>query len=137
MWQTIWAGVSAIFSVFAVGVAVWALIRWKKQDELKAKMAFKKAISDYSWCLAGMPEVLKLKGIVILPNKPVDDLNHFFYACMNTWQLTEGLLCKNKKVYESWLSISENHNNYMSGNFRGNDILEKCRVILDEKFVFK
>lgn len=136
-WASIWAAISAISTTLTVIVAGWAMFRWRKQDELKAKMAFKKAISDYSWCLAGMPEVMRQKGIVILPNKPVDDLNQFFFACMNTWQLTEGLLEKNKRVHESWLAIAENHNHYLSGDYRGNDILEKCRVILDEKFVFK
>ena len=136
-WANKWAAASAISTALTAIVAGFALFRWSKQDELKAKMAFKKAISDYTWCLAGMPEIMQQQAYTMQPNNSVDELNQYFYACMNAWHLTEGLLSNKKRVNESWLFISENHNHYLGGDCRGNDILEKCRVILIEKFVFR
>lgn len=135
-WATIWAAISALFTAGTACVAGWAMLRWRKQDELKVKLEFKKAISNYSWHLARMKKIRKFEGYEIQPNPNVEELNHRFSACVNTWLLTEDLLVDNKKVKDCWDEISNRHKDYLSGNISSEEILENCQIILDEKIVF-
>lgn len=54
-WANVWAGISAFFTAFAAMVACLAILRWSKQDELKAKLAFKTAVCVYSDRLVILP----------------------------------------------------------------------------------
>jgi hypothetical protein len=91
-WATIWSAISALFSVLTVVVAILALLRWKKQDQLKAKMAFKMAVADYFYDLAKLP--IRLDNLE-LRNKCVNginDLNTQFASCHHAWLMSEGIM---------------------------------------------
>lgn len=143
-WATIWAAVSAFFSMLTVGVAVWALLRWRKQEELKSKMLFKQAIAEYVYVLVQLPDSLgnspeELEQGAKTPNlkENLETLKVRLRACHFAWIALEGLLEKDKTVNENWEFIYKNHANYMYGKIKSRDLGNRALEILDQKFVFK
>lgn len=136
-WANVWASISAIFTMMAVIVAGWALFRWKKQDELKVKLTFKIAVSDYAYCLMHLPLMLDNESVRVRHNEKVNKLVDLLSACNIAWITTENLLKKDKKVVESWNFIFENHKNYLAGKIDRDQLGFYCMGILQKKFVFK
>ncbi|HAU5660002.1 hypothetical protein [Citrobacter sp. Cf140] len=136
-WSNVWAAISAIFTALAVIVAGWAMLRWRKQDELKAKMAFKTAIAEYlvnAVLLSISYEKDKNEDeIHDQINKTLTD----FTACRHAWWMLEGLLDKDDCIKTAWDILSENNNKFVCGEINGDVIFSACRNILAKKFVFK
>lgn len=135
-WATIWAAVSAIFTAAAVGVAGWAMFRWRKQDELKVKLAFKQAVSDYAYCLMSLPMILNNGYERVKHRETAEKLVDLLNACNIAWLSTEGLLDKEIEVAKCWEFIFENHKHYLSGSLDRDTLGANCMGILSEKFVF-
>ena len=136
-WQTIWAAVSAVFSVIAAAIAVWALFRWKKQDELKAKLTFKLAIADYAYCLMELPEMLSIEEVRVRHQVKAQRLVDLLSACNHAWIAMEGLLERETEVVRSWNFIFDNHKHYLSGQIDRDTLGVYCMGIIEEKFIFK
>jgi hypothetical protein len=136
-WANIWSATVAISTVLTLFIALIALFRWKKQDELKVKLAFKNAISNYAWLLAAMPEILSYESSKQHPKVNIGDLTQGYFACMNAWDMSEGLMDRNKSVSECWAFIQANHNNFIAGRIGSSVLIAKCRIILREKIIFK
>jgi hypothetical protein len=136
-WANVWASVSAIFTTMAVIVAGWAMVRWKKQDELKVKLAFKVAISQYCYALLHLPEKLNGQKDIIANQAKISELIDKFNACYNAWMVTEGLLDKNKAVKDGWAFLYDNHQHFVKGEINSNILASACVEIMDNKFVFK
>lgn len=136
-WANVWASISAIFTMLAVIVAGLALFRWKKQDELKVKLAFKIAVSEYSYCLLRLPLKLDNESVRIRHKEQAQKLVDLLSDCNIAWLSTEGLLKKDKKVVESWNYIFENNKNYLAGKIDRDMLGVNCMGILHKKFVFK
>lgn len=134
-WANVWASISAIFTAAAVGVAGLALLRWRKQDELKAKFAFKKAIGDYAYQLIQLPPTLFTQDIQKNAEK-CQKLTDLLAACNYAWFMTEGIIT-NKKVIQYWELLIGNHQKYLAGKMTSEDLGAACMGILNEKFVFK
>lgn len=134
-WANIWAAVSAIFTAMAAGVACWALFRWRKQDELKAKFAFKKAIGDYAYQLIQLPPVLFIQDMH-KNTEHCQKLTDSLAACNYAWLMTEGIIT-NEKVKFSWELLFNNHQKYLAGKISSDDLGAACMTILKEKFVFR
>lgn len=134
-WASIWAAISAISTTLTVIVAGWAMFRWRKQDELKAKMAFKNAVAAYLYQLAQMPDKIDLSNEQHKKDKAT--LIDLFAACTFAWLGTEGLLVKNKSVNENWDYISNHHSKYLDGLEDDDKLGGCCYKILSEHFVFK
>ncbi|MDK9356413.1 hypothetical protein QQF54_20545 [Lelliottia sp. V106_10] len=134
-WATIWAAISAIFTAAAVGVAGWAMLRWRKQDELKVKLAFKQAIGDYLFQLVKMPEVVFTKDIKENEND-CEKLTILYHACFHAFVMTEDLLANNEIVNERWESLFITHQRYIAGKCKSNEIDRLCADILCNPFVF-
>lgn len=79
-WQSIWAAATFVAAVFAIAL-------WNRQDKLKAKMAFKTAISNYAWQLSLMPEIISFETTRHLPEHFIKDL------CSSFFCLHERLVC--------------------------------------------
>lgn len=136
-WGSIWAAISAIFTAAAVGVAGWAMMRWRKQDELRVKLNFKLAVADYAKCLGRMPETL-VGPARIDHSKNIDELNNLFHACDIAWTVMEGLLDSKKNVTKRWTKIAEKHEGYVTGGkIKKKHLYKRCLAILALKFVFK
>ncbi|WP_337047091.1 hypothetical protein [Serratia liquefaciens] len=135
-WATIWAAVSAVFSVVTVGVAVWAMLRWRKQEELKVKLDFKKAIGNYAHCLTQLP--VELSSPYVRRNHAIrcQELTDLLGVCNFAWLTTEGLVDSNKTVNECWNFIFNNHQRYMTGEIESTEIGMKCMGIMNERFIF-
>jgi len=131
-WATIWAAVSAIFTAAAVGVAAWAIFRWRKQEELRVKLDFKKAITEYSYVLSQMPE--SLKHVPAL--EQAAELKRVFGKCTFEWMACEGLLGSNQRVSTNWTSLVINHSQYLAGDTDAYVLMTHCLEIMQEKFVF-
>lgn len=136
-WANVWASISAIFTMLAVIVAGWALFRWKKQDELKVKLTFKIAVSDYAYCLMHLPLMLDNESVRVRHHEKVQKLVDLLSVCNIAWVSTEGLLEKDKIVSDSWNYIYENHKNYLAGKLDRDKLGVNCMGILSQKFVFK
>jgi len=135
-WATFWSAASAVFTLITALIALWAVFRWKKQDELKAKMAFKSAIADYSYILVQMSDNLftaHLRSANALLAKQLVDK---FAACQHAWFVTEGLLESNKKVIDEWEAIKIHHPLFLKGEVGNEELGSACISILHEKFVF-
>lgn len=136
-WATIWAAISAIFTAAAVVVAAWAMMRWRKQDELKVKLAFKTAIAEYLVsCVTLSVSFNNERNDTRLfeqKNKVLDD----FSACRHAWWMLEGLLDDDEIVKNAWNFLSDNTNDFVSGEVRVDQLLIHCRNILSKRFVFK
>lgn len=137
-WANIWAAISAIFTALAVIVAGWAMLRWRKQEELKVKLAFKQAIANYSYRLMLLPTMLQQ------PNSSKHNPNLDKYkelidclsACHNAWLLAEGLMEKDSEIVDAWEFIFENHKEYLCGRISSLVLGAHCTTILEKKFVF-
>ncbi|HED3095550.1 TPA: hypothetical protein R4045_001085 [Citrobacter freundii] len=136
-WANVWASISAIFTTLAVAVAGWALIRWKKQDELKAKMVFKTAVYEYLIGVLSLPSDhngLRSTGEVA---KNLKETMEKFTACRHAWLMLEGLLENDKLIKASWDYLSENNGKFLSGEIGETLIIQSCSNIIGKKFVFK
>ncbi|MDF7648085.1 hypothetical protein PUG42_05935 [Erwiniaceae bacterium L1_54_3] len=136
-WATFWSAASAIFTFLTGLIALWAVFRWKKQDELKAKLSFKSAIGDYSYVLVHMPKNLFTPHLRSANHQNSLQLIDKYAACMHAWYITEGLLEKNKRVYDDWKIIEEQHSKFLRGEIDNGELGSACISILREKFVFK
>ncbi|HEY4437674.1 MAG TPA: hypothetical protein VGN40_16105 [Lelliottia sp.] len=131
-WATIWAAISALVAMATVAVAVWAMLRWRKQDELRVKLDFKKAVCEYAYALTQMPPSLKN---ITEPAK-TEELKKIYGKCTFEWMACEGLLKTNKKVSENWAGLVSAHSEYLAGNVFTLVLMNHCLAIMDEKFVF-
>lgn len=141
-WVTTWTAVSAIFTAVAAGVAVWAILRWSKQDELKAKLGYKKAICHYAYSLAKMPS-----SVIQVPKRPEledpkitvlrDELVLSFSRCTYEWFICEDLFKNNRTVIDNWNFIVENHQKYINGDMVDvHELVDACIKIMKKKFIF-
>lgn len=130
-WATIWSAISAIFTAAAVGVAGWAMLRWRKQDELRVKLDFKKAVCEYAYILTQMPGSLKNTA-----STKEDELKKIFGKCTFEWMACEGLLKNNATISQNWTSLVIDHSEYLLGNIKSDVLMKHCLEIMDEKFVF-
>ena len=135
-WAIFWGAVSAIFTGLTAVIAVWAMLRWRKQEELKVKLNFKIAIADYSFQLTQMPITLNDPQISLASAEAAKKLNELLAACNNAWMICEGLLEDNKKVKESWNFIFDNNQMFFKGVIDSRPLGRACMAILMEKFVF-
>lgn len=135
-WSTIWACISAIFSVATVVVAIWAMFRWRKQDELRVKLDFKRAIGEYSYHLTQLPTDFSAPHVRNAFAERGQELTDLLGVCKFAWLTTEGLLENNKTVVECWNFIFENHKRYVIGEIDSSEIGMKCMEIMNERFVF-
>lgn len=121
-------------SLLTVVVAVVALFSWRKQEQLKVKLAFKNAIADYA---------NQLKKIASHSQRPTEaqnqKLEELFNACHHALLITEGLLDNNQVVTKSWRIIKNQTTLYMivcGDDESSQNIQDACEEILNEKFVF-
>ncbi|MEG7459393.1 hypothetical protein [Serratia marcescens] len=135
-WSTYWAAVSAISTTGALMMAIWAMLRWKKQEELKVKLDFKYSIADYNYCLLQLPKDLSHMRDRIAHQEQCQKLVDLLANCYRRWLLTEGLLDGNELVFNSWNFIFNNHKKYLGGEIESSEIGTRCLIILNEKFVF-
>ena len=89
VWATFWSAASAIATAVAALIAAWAMFRWKKQDELKAKMAFKLAIADYKYLILQMPPQLDTDELRDKHSNDIKKLTDLLSACNHAWLVTE------------------------------------------------
>ena len=135
-WVTIWAAISAIFTAGTACVAGWALFRWRKQDELKAKMAFKQAIADYLYALL-LPVDLSEQKVRVEYYDLIMNLISKFNQCRNTLLYCEGLLDKEINVLAHWHIIYNKHSFFVKGKEDSSDLHNACDSILKINFIFK
>lgn len=137
-WANVWASISAIFTALAVIVAGWAMFRWKKQDELKAKMEFKQAVADYVYALLKMPIHLGATPKDRAKHKEeITDLINKFSHCRNTLLYCEAALDKELDVLAHWKNIYDCHAPYLDGKKSSVDLVSAGDGILKTRFVFK
>ncbi|WP_182629598.1 hypothetical protein [Pantoea hericii] len=136
MWATIWAAASALFTLLTGVIALWAMFRWKKQDELKARLNFKIAISHYATCLTSLPEYLGSGYIRKTHQNRCEELSTHFEECMTSKLVLEHLLDGEPEVLHAWDFIRQNHHRYFSGDLSKSDLGKECMVILNHHFVF-
>ncbi|ENT4819210.1 TPA: hypothetical protein U2Q33_000742 [Citrobacter farmeri] len=134
-WGTIWAAVSAISTLSTVCVALWAMLRWRKQEELKVKLAFKQAIGDYSFQLVRMPVTIFTNELSKHEND-MRRLSVLYHACIHAMAMTEMLLDENDVVSKNWDAFADAHTNYLLGKINSDDIDNICTNIINEPFVF-
>ncbi|ELJ9990404.1 hypothetical protein VBR58_000800 [Citrobacter freundii] len=136
-WANIWAAITAISTASAVIVAAWAMLRWRKQDELKAKMAFKTAIAEYLVNSVLLSISYKKDGNEEEIHDQITKTLADFKECRHAWWMLEGLLDKDECIKRAWDILSENNNKFVCGEIDGDVIFSACRNILAKKFVFK
>jgi len=136
-WSTFWSAISAIFTALTAIIAIIAIYRWRKQDELKAKLEFKKAISRYSYLLTQMPEQLDQAHLRSAYAKQGQALIDALSVCDHAWLVSEGLMENNKVVKDNWEFVLTNNKHYINGTLHSSELGVRCMYILYEKFVFK
>lgn len=136
-WVTIWAAISAIFTAGTASVAGLALARWRKQDELKAKMAFKQAIADYLYGLLLLPDDLSDAEVRKEYYDLIMSLITKFNQCRNTFLYCEDLLDEELEVLAHWNNIYKTHSVFLKGKEDSSVLHNACNSILKIKFVFK
>lgn len=136
-WATIWAAVSAIFTAATVGVACWAMRVWRHQEALKAKMALKMAVAEYSNALSQLPVNLGSSAVRIEKRAELKELRHKLNTLINAFLICEQMLDAYPRVVDCCHSLKEMHKAYVRG--KDNNIQAKycCKLILSQQFVFK
>lgn len=135
-WSTFWSAASAIATAVAAFIAVWAMFRWKKQDELKSKMAFKLAIADYKYLILQMPDQFNKEDLRNKYSNERKKLTDLLSACNHAWLVTEDLLLSNDLIVSNWRNIVNTHAHYLQGNRRSAELMIFCDAILSKKFIF-
>lgn len=123
-----------VTSVLTVGIAIYALFSWRRQEQLKTKLAFKNAIADYSNHLKKIASHHQRSTV-----GQSEKLEELFNACHHSLLVTEGLLENNKKVMDAWRIINNQVTQYMvvAGDPESiQKINVACDKILNAKFVF-
>jgi hypothetical protein len=135
-WANKWAAISAVFSMVAVCVAIWAMLRWKNQDKLKAKMALKMAVADYSNSLSQMPIHLSTSQLRIDRAPEIRSLRGEINAVKNALLICEDILNHKPNLVKNCRELLAQHNAYVRGNDSSVTLQYICKLILSEKFVF-
>ncbi|ENT2032614.1 TPA: hypothetical protein ACWKRV_001442 [Escherichia coli] len=135
-WGTVWSAVSALGSIVTVTLGFWAMNVWRRQEALKAKMALKMAVADYSNALSQLPLSLS-RNVRIEKRAELRELSHKLNAINNAFLICEHMLEKYPRVNSGCRSLSVAHKEYI--RMRDNSIQAKyiCHNILSEQFVFK
>lgn len=135
-WATVWAAVSAVFTVATVGVAFWAMRVWRQQEALKAKMSLKMAVAEYANALSQLPVNLGSPNIRIEKRAELRELRIKLNAVINAFLICENMLEKYPRVMASCDSLPAMHKEYVRGT--SNNIPAKycCHLILSNHFVF-
>ncbi|MFP2430290.1 hypothetical protein [Enterobacter ludwigii] len=136
-WGNIWAAVSALSTAFTVIVAGFALFRWRKQDELKAKMAFKMSVAEYANILDQMPDFLTTFSVRNQHEESMLNLGLKFYALQNALLVCEDILEDHDVIEPASRKIVQNHHSYLKGATSKVEARYACKIILKERFVFK
>lgn len=136
-WPTIWAAGSAIFTAATVGVGFWAMRVWRQQEALKAKMALKMAVAEYSNAIKQLPVNLGTPQVRIEKRDALRDLRHKLNAIQNAFLLCENMLERYPRVISCCNSLPEEHKRYVRGKSNHIQIRYICHLILSENFVFK
>ncbi|MCW4986263.1 hypothetical protein [Enterobacter mori] len=136
-WANKWAAISAISTALTVIVAGFALFRWRKQDELKAKMAFKMAVAEYANILDQMPDFVKTFSARVQNEENIANLGFKFYALQNALLVCEDILKNHGGVEHASRKILQNHHRYLNGATSKVEARYACKLILKERFVFK
>ncbi|ABP60918.1 hypothetical protein [Enterobacter sp. 638] len=138
-WTMIASAVSAIASVGTIGVAIYALNSWHKQEALKVQVNFKHAILDLKDTLLAMPQSWSYLDINVARNlinlhpnmshQTHDRTNIFFKKnelmsaydqAVKCWIMCDGLF-ENKGVNVKWKTFSSQYITYIkTGGERGN-----------------
>ncbi|EIP1485098.1 hypothetical protein LRT33_003228, partial [Salmonella enterica] len=90
-WGTVWSAVSALGSIVTVTLGFWAMNVWRRQEALKAKMALKMAVADYSNALSQLPLSLS-RNVRIEKRAELRELNHKLNAVNNAFLICEHML---------------------------------------------
>lgn len=136
-WATIWAAVSAIFTVVAVGVAFRAMRVWRHQEALKAKMALKMAVAEYSNALSQLPVNLGSPAVRIEKRAELKELRHKLNVLINAFLICEHMLKAYPRVVDCCNSLKEKHKAYVRGKDNNIQAKDCCQLILSQQFVFK
>jgi len=113
------------------------MLRWRKQEELKAKMAFKSSIADYMNILLYLPTEIVNAHVRARNIDKLNELSESIKACYHAWLITEGLLESNVVIKKCWDDLSNQHKEYISGKISSSILGAHCMGILHEKFIFK
>lgn len=135
-WTTFWTAASAIFTAATAAIAAWALFQWKKQEQLKVRMQFKKAISDYAQMLIQMPPNLSSPNVRNFYSAQANALTQQLGVCNFSWLMMEGMLLEDTELVGYWNFIFANHQSYLSGDIESHELGERCMGIITKKFVF-
>lgn len=136
-WATIWAGVSAIFTAATVGVAWWAMRVWRQQEALKAKMALKMAVAEYSNALSQLPVNLGTPQVRIEKRAELRELRHKLNAIRNAFLVCEHMLDRYPRVVSCCRSLPDTHREYVRGTDNNIQAKYVCHLLLSQQFVFK
>ena len=139
LWTTIWAAISVIFTMPVAMIALWTMLRRKKKDELKARLAFltfKEAVSDYFFQLTLMPKTFHARRAGKYVGE-YESLRICFCTCHAAWKVAEGLLDDNKMVARNWNIFVREHNKYISGVNNFNELEMICNGLLKVCFISK
>ncbi|EAX3094187.1 hypothetical protein HCE06_003747, partial [Salmonella enterica subsp. enterica serovar Dublin] len=107
-WGTVWSAVSALGSIVTVTLGFWAMNVWRRQEALKAKMALKMAVADYSNALSQLPLSLS-RNVRIEKRAELRELNHKLNAVNNAFLICEHMLEKYPRVNSGCRSLSVAH----------------------------
>ncbi|MDM3314049.1 hypothetical protein [Citrobacter sp. Cb220] len=136
-WANVWAAISAIFTALAVIVAWLAMLRWRKQDELRSKLEFKSAISRLAYNLSRLPEKIDNEHVRKRYENQLQELKQQMADCTYAWLASEGLIEKYPEVKKNWDELNANINKYFWGHIKSDQIGYNCAAILKFKFVYK
>ncbi len=136
-WATFWTAVSALSTLATAAIAGFALFQWSRQEKLKVKMEFRKAISTFSDYLAQMPNSLADPNVLKGHGDKLDQLINHYIACAHAWLATEDLLADEELVAKNWDLVVERQSAYLDGKGTADEVNDACRDIMAAKFVFK
>ncbi|ECW1857965.1 hypothetical protein F3T06_16690 [Salmonella enterica] len=136
-WATIWAAASALFTATTAFIAFWAMRVWRQQEALKAKMALKMAVAEYSNSLSQLPVNFGSPAIRIEKRAELRELRHKLNAILNAVLICEQMLKEYPRVVSCCRSLPEAHKDYVRGLDNNIHVKYCCHLILSQQFVFK
>lgn len=153
-WSTVVAFGSLLVSLLTLGVACKAYGVWKKQEILKIKMEFKKALMAFKTECYNSPELFNLskaqygqayidsQGNLTTNDKSAaleaikfNNFNHAFLKCCDAWVATEHLF-SSTDIEKGWNDVCELARKYVEGSATRAELQSIINELYSKNFVF-
>lgn len=133
-WSMVASSASAIAAAVAALFSYLAINSWKKQEKLKARQEFKKAVFHYLDISRRLPH----RAFPQDRQDQKEEFNAFRQAknaCAYAWTIAEGQI-ENPKIHDLWERLNDAHHEYLVIRKNITDVQDIASEIIETNFIY-